>query len=108
MGHHDSSGAQGGYGSKVAGSHAASAQDYPQEEVRIYGFIEHAAFNGLRAWIESDTPDGRFNLRLADGTTLRWVKKENFDILPNSLLLSLPGVGAAPPPATSAPPPPPP
>merc|ERR1712190_42306 len=52
-GHHDSSGAQGGYGSKIAGSHAASAQDYPQEEVRICGFIEHAAFNGLRAHIES-------------------------------------------------------
>lgn len=85
---------------------------YPQQDVLIYvrirGFVEHAAFNGLRAYIDSDTPDGRFNLRLADGTTLRWVKKDNFDILPPVVNAPLQGPTTAAPPPTSPPPPPPP
>jgi len=48
-------------------------------EVRVCGFVEHAAFNGLIARTFRETGDGRYDLRLANGTILRWVKLENFE-----------------------------
>jgi hypothetical protein len=48
-------------------------------QVRICGFVEHAAFNGLIARTIRETEDGRYDLRLANGTILRWVKLDNFE-----------------------------
>lgn len=48
-------------------------------DVRIRGFTAHSLFNGLPATIEAELPDGRYNLMLADGTLLRYVKPEHFE-----------------------------
>ncbi|CAK0888325.1 unnamed protein product [Prorocentrum cordatum] len=47
-------------------------------EVRVCGLVKHRFFNGLTARVEQETADGRFDLLLADGTRLRWIKEENF------------------------------
>merc|ERR1719492_601754 len=49
-------------------------------QVYIVGFVEHAAFNGLPAQVTRQTEDGRYDLRLADGTKLRWVKARHFEV----------------------------
>jgi hypothetical protein len=47
-------------------------------EVRVCGLVKNKLFNGLTAHVERETEDGRFDLLLADGTRLRWIKQENF------------------------------
>ena len=49
------------------------------QQVIIKGFVSHAPFNGLPATVECSTPDGRYHLRLADDTLLKYVKERNFD-----------------------------
>lgn len=62
-----------------AGASTTSASRAPARMVRIRGFETHAAFNGLPARVEAELLDGRFDLRLADGTRLRFVKPEHFE-----------------------------
>ena len=50
--------------------------------VTIAGFTgDTAVFNGLRARVVRKNRDGRFNLRLADGTELMWGKPMHFSVL---------------------------
>lgn len=83
----------GGYGPQSGGFLGA--------EVRVTGFVEHSMFNGLPARVESETGEGRYNLLLADGTRLRWVKQHNFERLlpPDVPLPPPPGPPPGPPPA---------
>jgi len=72
----------------------STSAHFKQEEVlglnvRISGFIQLASFNGMAAYVESETGDGRFDLRLQNGTLLRWVKRENFDSV-NAVSLTAP------------------
>ena len=46
--------------------------------VIIVGMVEHAQFNGNTARVVRQRSDGRCDLRLADGTELRWVKPIHF------------------------------
>ena len=46
--------------------------------VIIVGMVEHAEFNGKTAQVVRQNFDGRCDLRLADGTELRWVKPCHF------------------------------
>lgn len=53
--------------------------DARSRRVRIVGFVQHTAFNGLIADIYAATDDGRYDLRLADGAKLRSVKRINIE-----------------------------
>jgi len=68
-------------------THEAASPQLPASligrSVEIRGFITHAIFNGLKATVERKTQDGRFYLRLADGTLLKFVKRCHFEPWPD-------------------------
>lgn len=89
----------------------------PFETVRIIGFADFHNFNGLLAIVERETEDGRYDLLLADGTRLRWVKTMNFErVAPScgmlakrepskprvTITMAPAGAGAPPPPSDAS------
>eukprot|EP00747_Dinoflagellata_sp_TGD_P218671 gnl/TRDRNA2_/TRDRNA2_90881_c0_seq1.p1 gnl/TRDRNA2_/TRDRNA2_90881_c0~~gnl/TRDRNA2_/TRDRNA2_90881_c0_seq1.p1 ORF type:complete len:249 (-),score=50.57 gnl/TRDRNA2_/TRDRNA2_90881_c0_seq1:431-1156(-) len=97
----------------------ASWQQSPSKKsiVRLKGFESHASFNSLRAVLDGETGDGRYNLRLFDGTQLLYVKPDNFERVEpvdrSAMSVATPQtadpiVAPAPPPPPPGPPPPPP
>mmetsp|Transcript_98030 Transcript_98030/g.281663 ORF Transcript_98030/g.281663 Transcript_98030/m.281663 type:complete len:229 (+) Transcript_98030:87-773(+) len=73
----------GAGGADAAAGLDAGASGLVGEAVCIRGFSnpDTQLFNGLRASVTRETLDGRFDLQLADGTLLCWVKREHF-VLP--------------------------